>query len=155
MRCWAVVLVTGAFALAACGSNSPVPCSPGACATVAGDYTQSMIANHKDCGGGHSLDVSAETFHSHLVQTDAQLQLQTSSFVGNMNGTLHADGSAEFGPAPAVAVDESGGGGDEPGKLYLSGWFASDNLNLAPFEGTYVFIADDTGCEIDSRVTWR
>ncbi len=158
LRRWGVRFVGTLIAcscvwLASCGSNSPVACTAGSCAQVAGIYNATLVGGSTKCSGGNTLYIDNQSGTLGVSQADDQLSADLGSgFV--LAGTLHADGSAQFGPIAGVAVDESGGGRDVPGKVYFFGWFADDNANLAAFEGMYMFIADEDGCELDAHFTW-
>ena len=135
-RC-ALGALAAAGLLAAC---SPSPCT--ACLAVEGSYF----------GGG--------TASASVAQTGSALALAALGGF-HLTGVLHQDGSASFGPVPATAepVDSSGNpdpnGTPTPGKLYLEGWFTAGASGASAFDGTYLFIADPDGCEVDSHAQWR
>ena len=132
----------------ACGGTSPSPCT--SCLTVSGTYRETAATTQIDCGDRRVLYFNGGTGQISVAQQGSALTL--SSLGTTLPGVLHADGSASFGPVPAVAQPIGGVGEPTPGKLYLEGFFKA---GARSFAGTYVFIADPDGCELDSRSTWQ
>jgi hypothetical protein len=139
-------LIPAAFLLQACGSASPAPCT--ACLEVAGVYAETALTTTVDCGDNFHLRFTGGSGQTRITQSGSRLD---STGLG-LTGVLHDDGSAIFGPIPAVAQPLDSQSGPTPGKLRLAGWFV-DGAVPARFEGTYVFIADTNGCEIDAPTT--
>lgn len=139
---WRLLLL----ACVACGSASPQPCT--ACLAVAGGYTETAQSNQVSCdnlqlffnGGSQPLT---------LTQSGSALTL-----TGGFSGVLHEDGSAIFGPIPATAQSADGTSPPTPGKLRLAGFFFEQSGALR-FEGSYTFIADSSGCQLDARTVFR
>lgn len=154
-RALVVLALAGlAAALAAC---SPAPCTT--CVTVNGTYGELSQAAYVDCGARRSLSFGGGHAAATVSQTGSALGLD--ALDTHLAGVLHADGSASFGPVPAWAQPVDGAGNPDPsgaptpGKLYLEGWFLATDGSVAAFDGTYLFIADPDGCELDARVQWR
>jgi hypothetical protein len=141
--------------LCAIACASPSPCSGDTCLSVAGVYQEANISRTVDCGDGNHMIFSQ--FHApvSVAQNGSALHI---SGTNSMAGVLHDDGSASLGPVPAtfLPVDGEGNpdpnGAPSPGQMYLAGIFDSQAHG---FEGTYLFVADDDGCEITSRVSWK
>lgn len=148
-----IALAGLASSVAAC---SPAPCAT--CLAVDGVYSELSQTSNVECGGGQSLSFEGARTTVTLVQTASTLGLD--ALDTHLPGVLHADGSASFGPVPAWAIPQDGSGNTDPsrskipGKLYLEGWFTGTGAASAGFEGTYLFISDKDGCEIDARVRW-
>ena len=137
----------------ACGGSSPVPCAT--CLAVGGSYVETAASTQVDCGDARVLYFNGGRGLTQLTQDGSVLSF--SSGGTTMPGVLHSDGSASFGPIPAVAQPVGGVGEPTPGKLYLEGWFSGGAAGgtSASFAGTYVFIADPDGCELDARASWH
>jgi len=144
--------ISSASLLSAC---SPSPCAN--CRTVSGNYLETLVGANTGCGDQQYLIIASTQDQAYLTQTGSALQL--SGYEG-MSGTLHDDGSASFGPVPATFEPVDADGNPDPtgnpvgGRFFLDGWFTNGAADTSTFEGTYFFIADDDGCEIDARVTW-
>ena len=153
-RC-ALGALAAAGLLAAC---SPSPCT--ACLAVEGSYAELTQSASVDCGDQRRLYFGGGTASASVAQTGSALALAALGGF-HLTGVLHQDGSASFGPVPATAepVDSSGNpdpnGTPTPGKLYLEGWFTAGASGASAFDGTYLFIADPDGCEVDSHAQWR
>ena len=153
------ICAAAAALLGSCRAASPAACTT--CSVVAGHYSETAESATVDCGDNHFLGFSGTSDAASLAQTNSALSLRSS--FGAMPGVLHDDGSATFGPIPAVAhaVDGTGtvdpSGKPTPGKLSLEGFFLplGSAAAASSFAGTYVFVADDDGCELDSRATWH
>ena len=140
------------IAFAGCGGTSPVRCTD--CLNVAGAYLETAASTQIDCGDQRVLYFNGGSGQSQVAQEGSALTLSSIGF--SMAGVLHADGSASFGPIPAVAQPVGGTGEPTPGKLYLEGFFKAGAASTAAgFAGTYVFIADPDGCELDAKASWR
>jgi hypothetical protein len=119
---------------------------------VSGAYHENTQSSYVDCKDDRFLLWGGTSGSITVTQTGSDLTLGD---VASMQGILHSDGSASFGPAPSNALPVDGDGNPEPtgtpepGQLFLNGWFGTGN-----FIGTYVFIASVDGCEIDSKVQW-
>ena len=139
-----------AATLAAC---SPQPCLT--CTSVAGTYGETTQFSSVDCQDGRQLFWGQSGEPVQIGQTSNALTVDGPGF----SGVLHGDLSADFGPRPsyAIPVDALGNpnpsGQGEPGKLYLDGWFQGSG-QASGFNGTYAFIADVDGCEVDSKANW-
>jgi hypothetical protein len=130
---------------------------------VSGQWSEMVTRATADCGDNLFLLISPES--------DSPLLTQQSSGVLNLSGVgpapmpmpgiLHSDGSATFGPIQMTFFPVDGDGNPdpngvpEPGKMYLNGWFTGAPGEPADsFEGTYSFIADYDGCQVDSPTQW-
>jgi hypothetical protein len=151
IRSWTTLGAVAAL-LSGC---SPEPCA--SCLLVNGTYNEIVTSTSVDCHDGLLLRFGGPPDQSTVTQGGSTLTLDGPQ---GMQGVLHSDMSASFGPIPATAepIDAAGNpdpnGSPSPGKLYLEGWFVSDKGHATSFSGTYVFIADADGCEIDSLAQW-
>jgi hypothetical protein len=136
--------------LAACNRGSPTPCTT--CLTVQGRYQESTQVTQVQCGAGRILYFRGGTSTAVVSQTGSALSAIALGL--QLTGVLHADGSASLGPTAAEATSSDGSSGPIPGKLWLEGWFLAEAGAVGRFDGTYVFIADDDGCELDSQAKW-
>lgn len=136
--------------LASCNRGSPAPCT--SCLSVQGSYHEESQTTQVACGGGRVLYFKGGGRDAFVSQTGSNLSAEV--LRTRLTGVLHADGSAAFGPIPALATSVDGSSPDTPGKLWLEGWFTVPGGAVTGFEGTYLFIADDDGCELDSQVKW-
>jgi hypothetical protein len=135
--------VAAALLVCACGAGSPAPCT--SCLQVAGLYSETAQNNLIDCGDGTQLRFTGGSGENSVSQQGSKLQFGSLG----MTGVLHADGSAQLGPIPAEAQSVTGGP-PTPGKLRLLGWFFDDGGGMQ-FEGSYTFVADTNGCELDAH----
>ena len=136
--------------LAACNRGSPAPCT--ACLAVQGVYQEVSQTTQVACGGARVLYFNGGTSGAIVSQTGSRLSAEVLGT--RLTGELHADGSAAFGPIPGVANSVDGSSPPTPGKLWLEGWFTVPAGTVTGFDGTYLFIADDDGCELDSQAKW-
>ena len=145
----AVTLIPALLALllASCNRGSPAPCT--ACLAVQGSYHEDSQTTQVACGGARVLYFKGGSSEAVVSQTGSKLSAEVLGT--RLTGVLHADGSASFGPIPALAKSVDGSSPDTPGKLSLEGWFTVPGGAVTGFEGTYLFIADDDGCELDSQ----
>ena len=133
---------------AGCNRGSPTPCT--SCRSVQGRYTERAQPNTAQCGGGRVLSFSGGGGDTEISQSGSRLSIAASQ---PFTGVLHEDGSATFGPIATFATSTDGSP-PAPGKLYLEGWFGPATGTVTQFDGTYVFIANDEGCEVDGPVHW-
>jgi len=115
---------------------------------VQGTYAELALPNNVECGNSHSLSFDGRDGSAGVTQHGSTLDL------GGLAGVLHADGSATFGPVPQVAIYSDGSGKTTPGREWLEGWFTPATGPVTGFDGTYLFIADDDGCEVASPTRW-
>lgn len=133
--------------LVACG---PQPCAT--CLGVGGQYSESIRMSSATCDDGSFLEFGGGSDSVIVSESGSTLTLEGFS---PMPGVLHSDNSASFSPVDSAAFPIDGAGNPDPsgipeaGKWYLEGWFTAGS-----FEGTYVFIEDANGCEIDSPTQW-
>lgn len=139
-----------AMCLAWFSGCSPPPCT--VCLQVAGTYDQPAGSNTNTCDN-HTLTLYGADHPVFLSQNGSQLTLNSDAFT-NLEGQLHEDSSASFGPI-AVAIQLSSGD-TLPGHAYLDGWFSGPDGGVATsFEGAYSLVTDaDQSCEVSNSVTW-
>jgi hypothetical protein len=143
MRTW--VNLALAFVLPGTLSCGGAPCTK--CENVAGIYQETRVAQSVDCGDDRILEYNGGPGFFELTQHGSAL----STII--LSGQLHEDLSATFGPAPGVAIGIGSAAMDEPGTVTLKGQFAGSGSQLT-FTGTYAFVADIDGCEVDAAATW-
>ena len=146
-KCALLGALAAALLGAGCNRGSPAPCT--SCRFVQGRYTEIAQPNTAQCGGGRVLTFSGGAGNPEVSQSGSRLSIAASQPVV---GVLHEDGSASFGPIDTFAT--SSDGPNSPGKMYLEGWFGPATGTVTGFDGTYVFIANDDGCEVDGPVRW-
>jgi len=151
-------LLAGLGVLVLAGGCTPEPCT--SCISITGTYNETAESTAVNCDDGSFLEQDFPPDAVSLTQSDSSVTASNSVFA-NLPGVLHSDLSVSFGPVPGIAepVDGDGNpdpsGTPEPGKLYLEGWFSSVSGQGVLFKGTYMFIADLNGCEVDSPVQWQ
>lgn len=138
----AVAVIVAVCGTLSCGS---APCT--SCQNVAGIYQETTTAQGVDCGDGKLLEYIGGPGFFQLTQHGSAL---SNLF---LSGELHEDLSATFGPGPAVAISLGPGATDEPGVVTLTGQFNGSGADFT-FTGTYAFVADVDGCEVDANATW-
>jgi hypothetical protein len=138
--------------LSACNRGSPIPCTD--CLAVKGTYRELAVNSQVDCGNARVLYFAGVSPRATAVVSQTGSQLSAAVLGTQLAGVLHADGSASLGPVSAVATSSDGTNPDTPGKLRLEGWFTATSSTVTGFDGTYLFIADEDGCELDAQVHW-
>jgi hypothetical protein len=146
------IVLIGLFGfIIGCGGQSPQPCT--SCAMVAGQYAISLAPGYVTCGI-ETLSFSGASSTIGVAQNGSQLTVDF--FGAQLTGTLHADNSALFGPArDQTSVKDGASGTPESGNHYMTGFFVAGTGGRLSFSGTYFFVQDDNGCEVDSKTTWR
>jgi len=144
-------VIAALVGLLACGGQSPKPCTQ--CADLSGTYQASQVPGSVTCDN-ENLTQTGAAGAIFLTQDGSKLTLGIGST--QFTGTLHTDNSALFGPARDTAIAGSDMGVNQAGSVYIAGFFTQASAGSRfDFDGTYFFIQDSNGCEVDSKMTWR